>query len=98
MCFARTSAKYEKGKLYTNRKIHKNGSQNTKNEKCIVDYFASIFLNFAPRQGWHLRDKSKDFFSETQNLNEIRKVYSECFVFYGVYRKNTCEIPAKCEI
>ncbi len=26
------------------------------------------------------------------------KVYSECFVFCGVFRENTREIPAKCEI
>ncbi len=26
------------------------------------------------------------------------KVYSECFVFCGVFRKNIPEIPAKCEI
>ncbi len=28
----------------------------------------------------------------------MRKVYSECFVFCGVFHKNIHEIPAKCEI
>ncbi len=28
----------------------------------------------------------------------MRKVYSKCFVFHGVFCKNIHEIPAKCEI
>ncbi len=43
-----------------------------KNEKCIAVYFTSLFSRFASlfslfafrsssRQGWHLREKSKDF-------------------------------------
>ncbi len=36
--------------------------------------------------------------NKTWNSHEIRKVYNECFVFCGVFRKNTREIPVKCEI
>ncbi len=36
--------------------------------------------------------------NKTRNLHEVRKVYSECFVFRGVFRKNFREIPAKCEL
>ncbi len=84
-------------------------SQNAKNEKCIARYFASLFSLFAfrsiSRQSQHLRENSEGFYglffrgiNKTWNSHEIRKVYSECFVFRGVFRKNICEIPAKCEI
>ncbi len=36
--------------------------------------------------------------NKTRNSPEMQKVYSECFVFYGVFCKNIHEIPAKCEI
>ncbi len=36
--------------------------------------------------------------NKTRNLLEMRKVYSECFVFRDMFRKNICEIPVKCEI
>ncbi len=36
--------------------------------------------------------------NETRNSHEIRKVYSECFVFRGVYRENIRKILVKCEI
>ncbi len=36
--------------------------------------------------------------SKAQNSHETRKVYSECFVFHGVFRENIRKIPAKCEI
>ncbi len=36
--------------------------------------------------------------NKTRNSHEIRIVYSECFVFHGMFRENICEIPSKCEI
>ncbi len=68
----------------------------------FFSHFALLFSHFTFRsilcQDRHLREKSKDISNETRNLNEIWKVYRECFVFRGVYRKNTREIRAKCDI
>ncbi len=36
--------------------------------------------------------------NKIQNLHEIRKVYIQCFVYRGVFRKNIREITVKCEI
>ncbi len=36
--------------------------------------------------------------NKTRNLYDIRKVYSEYFIFRGAFRKNIREIPVKCEI
>ncbi len=50
---------------------------------------------------WKLKGFHGLFFrgiNETQNLSEMRKVYSECFAFCGVFCENIHEIPAKCEI
>ncbi len=59
------------------------------------------------RMGWHLCEISKGFIVSfffvvalmkcVIYLNEIQKLYNECFV-YDVFRKNTRKIPAKCEI
>ncbi len=74
-----------------------------KNEKCIAEYFVSLFLRFLP--GSALTRKVKRFHSlffrginKTRNLHEIQKVYSERFIFCGVFRENTPKIPMKCEI
>ncbi len=61
--------------------------------------FCVIFLTFCiSHQGRHSRKKSKNFLNETPNLNEMWKVYSERFIFCGVYHKNTRKIPTKCGI
>ncbi len=78
------------------------------NEECIAGYFAPLFLRFAPLSSlfafcaWDLRGKSNNFevfrnINKTQNLHEIRKVYSECFVFQGVFREKIRKISAKYE-
>ncbi len=65
------------------------GARNAKNEKCILRYFAFCAPFFAfriSRPGWR-----SQFFhgsNKTQNLPEMRKVYGECFIFCGVFRKN----------
>ncbi len=55
------------------------------------------FLHFAPGLAflWKVNGFCSLFFcriNKTQNSHEIRKVYSECFVFCGVLRKNTREM------
>ncbi len=68
----------------------------------FFSHFASLFSLFAFRsilcQGY---ENSKDFvvyfFAALINSPEIRKVYSECFVFCGVFHENICKIHAKCE-
>ncbi len=87
-------------------------SQNAKNKKSIAVYFASLFrishhfLRFASiRTKGGILAKCQPIYSlffhginETQNLNEIQKVYGECFVFRCMFCENTRKIPAKCEI
>ncbi len=67
--------------------------------------FASVFhfLHFAP--GLAIARKVIGFRSlffrginKTQNSHEIRKVYSECCIFCGIFCENIREIPVKCEI
>ncbi len=93
--YAKTIVKHEKEKLYSG-------------VFCVTS-FASLFLLFAfcsiLYQGWHSCEKYKGFcglffrgINKTRNSHEIRKVYSECFIFCGVFcEKNISEIPAKCE-
>ncbi len=60
-----------------------------------------ISKHFAPGLAWKLKGLCGLFFrgfNKTQNLHEMRKVYSECFVFCGVFHKNNRKIPVKCEI
>ncbi len=71
-------------------------SRNAKNKKGIRGisrhFFSILCLIFCILcHGWYLREKSNDFLNEIWNLNEMRKVYSECFVF-------SHETPTKCEI
>ncbi len=88
-------------------------SWNVKDEKCTAGYFAWLFSRFTPpffrilqhfAPGLAFTQKVKEFrglffrgINITQNSHEIRKVYSECFVFRVVFRENICEIPAKYE-
>ncbi len=73
-------------------------SQNAKNKKCTANFFASIFSllrlssHFAP--GSAFARKVKGFcglffrgINKTQKLHGIRKVYSECFIFHGVFHE-----------
>ncbi len=71
----------------------------TKNKKYVVEYFASLFSYFVPGSAFVQKVKGLCglFFhgiNKTRNSHEIRKVYSECFVFRGVFRR----IATKCEI
>ncbi len=78
-----------------------------KNKKGIATYFASLFSRFAllfsffhfaafrPRVGIRL------FFrriNETRHSHKTQNVYSECFIFHGVFCENISKIPPKCEI
>ncbi len=80
---------------------------NAKKEKCIARYFAPLFrishpffrfLYFAP--GSAFTRKVKEFcglffrgINKTRNSHKMRNVYSECFIFCGVF----CEKHKKCE-
>ncbi len=90
------------GLLYTCRKIIENAHEmrKMKNVQRSISrhsfrilYILFHLLHFT--LGSAFVRKVKD---ETRNLNEIQKVYSECFVFGVVYRKNTRKIPAQYEI
>ncbi len=70
----------------------------------LFSHFAPLFLLFAlrsiSRNGRHSRENSKGFhdlffrgINKTRNSSEMRKMYSECFAFCGVFY----EIPVKCE-
>ncbi len=89
--------KYEKQKLYSG--------------VCRVTFFVfrapfytfCILQHFAPGSAfvWKLKGFRGLFFcgiNKTRNSPEMRKVYSECFIFCGVFCENIREIPAKCEI
>ncbi len=80
--------------------------------KCIAGYFVSLFSHpffhfshftafaLGPAFMWKVKDFILFFrgINKTRNSHEIRKVYSECFVFCGVFRENIREILVKCEI
>ncbi len=62
-------------------------SWNTKNKKCIMGYFAPLFLLFTfrsiLREGWHSHEKSKDFvvyFFMVLIKYEIRLKCEKCIV------------------
>ncbi len=70
---------------------------------CAVSFTFCISQHFAPGSAFARKVKwFRDLFfcgiNKARNLHEIWKVYSECFVFPGVFRKTIHEIPAKCEI
>ncbi len=95
ICFCLHSGFHLRLIIHLSQNIQKQ-SQNRKNKKHIAGYFA----HFA--SGSAFARKLKRFYglffcdiNKTQNLHEMRKVYSECFVFCGVFCKNICEIPAK---
>ncbi len=69
--------------------------------------FRVIFMGFTPRFSRFaafrirvdIRAKVKGFcglffrdINKTENLHEIRKMYGECSVFHGVFRKNICKM------
>ncbi len=62
--------------------------------------FVSHFAPFHTRSGVLINCQKYFivYFFSTRNLNEIRKLYSRCFVFYNVFRENIRKIHAKCEI
>ncbi len=103
VCFAKTFAKYARNTKYEKciaglrlaTHLLQNTwkrSQNAKNEKRVARYFASLFSRFA--QGSVFAQKAKEFcglffrnINKTRNSYEIRKVYSECFIFRVVFRE-----------
>ncbi len=96
------------GQLYTYREVRKNDGERRKLYRGILHPFFSLFVSlfwlFAFRS--ILLKKSKDFvvyFFAVLIKYEIhikykKCIYSECFVFPGVFCKNICEILAKCKI
>ncbi len=100
------------GWLYTYRKICENGCEMRKTksvQRGISHHFFHVshpfchFSHFTPRLAF--ARKLKGFrgllfrsINKTRNSPEMRKVYSECFAFRGVFRKNIREILAKCKI
>ncbi len=85
----------------------------TKNGKCIVGYFASLFSHFAAlfllfefhsisRQGWHSGENSKDFvvyFFAALIKHEIRMKCGKCImsVSYFIVFRKKHSWNAKCE-
>ncbi len=64
----------------------------------IGSYSSSLLMYICGRLSCETRGFHCLFFcdiNETQNLNEIWKMYNECFVFCGMFRENACEKPAK---
>ncbi len=60
----------------------------------ILRPFFRFSQHFVPGSAFARKLKGfRDLFlsgiNKTRNLHEIRKVYRECFVFGGVFRKNT---------
>ncbi len=86
-------------------------TRNAKNKKCIAGFLRHFFhiswpfcfLHFAPGSALARKLNRILWFifcdiNKTQNSHELRKLYSECFVFRVVFRENIRKIPAKCEI
>ncbi len=81
--------------------------RNAKKERCIAGYFVSLYSLFTPLfshfvPGSAFTRKVKGFrgsffhgINKTWNSYEMRKVYSECFVFCGVF---FAKILAKCKM
>ncbi len=66
-----------------------------------VTFFAFYISHQGPAFAWKLKGFCFLFFrgiKKTRNSTEMRKVYSECFVFCGVFRENIHKILTKCEI
>ncbi len=94
--FSKNVAFFEKiwGLAFHLSRNMRNRSRNTKNEKCIAGYFASLFSCFVPlfllfvfhsilHQGWHSHKKSKDFmvyFFAALIKHEIRVKHEKCIV------------------
>ncbi len=64
--------------------------------------FPLLAFHSMSQQGWHSQENWKDFvggfcgINKTRNSHEMRKVYSECFLFHCVFREKHLW-NAKCE-